>query len=299
MLALHNYIDSSAVTITASPTALAELPTSNLKIPFFDGIARGSSATETVSLSWELPFDGSDSTRNVNLVALLGLNWRSYFSAELRAWNSGGSWASPALQTAQYLHWVDAQWVGRLPRNVFVPVSATNLQFWRLDVTFNGVADGDPWPWEARRLWCGPALEFGLRRGARTGWRGTHASVDGESGIPNVSAGYAYRRVAFEGRALPNSSIYGPRNSVAGNLHDLNMMMFNKGPYAEAILLPRVVTNSTVLSSSQPNLMQIMGVYGKLVGGLDSTLLIGDRSDIAGEIQEVPHPLPSPLEAPS
>ena len=293
MLALHNYIDRSALTVTASPSALVGLPTSNLKVPWFDGIARGSSAGRTVSLSWELATSMTDPENRVDLVALLGVNWRSTFSATLKWWNSGGSWSSPLGSTNQvhYYSGSYAPWIGNVPRNVFVPLPASaSAQYWRLDVTLGFDLDGAAWPWEARRLWCGPALRFSMRKGARTGWGGTHAVADGETGIPNVSSGRTFRKVAFAGRALPFEDVYG-QDEV---LHNLNQLLFDKGPFAEAILLPRHVASET-----QPNHVQTMGLYGRLVPGLETIQGMGNRIDLAGELQEVPHPLPSPLAAPT
>lgn len=294
MLALHNSIDRSSVSITASPTALAELPTSNLKLPWFDGVARGSSATRTVSLSWEMPYTGADELRRVDIVALLGLNWRSLFAATVRWWNTGGSWSSP-LGEASQVHYYSAgngPWIGLVPRNVFVPLptSVTNVRYWQLNVTFSDDPDGAAWAWEARRLWAGSALRFQMLAGPETEWAGTHAVADGETGIPNVSSGRTYQRFSFGGRAISVRDVYGVTNGI----HDLRGQLFEKGPFTEAILLPRDVADAY-----QPNLVQSMGLYGRLLPGLRTKLMPGNRVDLSGVLQEVPHPLPSPLAPPS
>lgn len=294
MLALRNYIDRSSLTITASPTALAELPTSNLKVPWFDGIARGSSAARTVSLSWELPYTGADEQRRVDVVAVLGLNWRSLFATTVRWWNSGGSWSSPLGEATQthYYSAGNAPWIGSVPRNVFVPLpsSVLNVRYWQINVTFSDDPDGEAWAWEARRLWAGPALRFSMRQDSDTEWGGTHDVTDGETAIPNVSAGRTFQRIAFEGRAISVRDVYG----VTDGVHDLRQLLFDKGPYTEAILLPRDVADGY-----QPNLVQTMGVYGRLLPGLRTRLARGNRVDLSGQIQEVPAPLPSPLAPPS
>jgi hypothetical protein len=293
MLALRNYIDRSSVTITASPTALAELPTGNLKVPFFDGVARGSSAGRTVSLSWELPASAADPEPRVDLVALLGLNWRSSFLATLKWWNSGGSWSSPLGSTSQ-LHYYQGSytpWLGRIPRNVFVPIPTTvsEVQYWRLDVTYS-VSPEDSYAWEARRLWAGPALRFSMLSEPETEWAGTHAVAHGETGIPNVSSGGTFRRLSFEGRHLSARDVYGTENLI----HDLSSILFDRGPFAEAILLPRDVADVYV-----PNLVQTLGAYGHLLPGLRTRLMRGNRVNLSAQLQEVPHPLPSPLAEPS
>lgn len=293
MLAMHNYIDRSSLTVTANPTALAELPTSNLKVPWFDGIARGSSADYVMSHSWEIPPGTYDPENRVDLVAALAVNWRSSFLATLKWWNTGGSWESPAGVVYQLHYYVGegGPWVGSVPRNVFVPLEESiYARYWRLDVVLSDAGQGAAYPWEARRLWCGPALRFGMRRDSRTSWGGTHVVADGETGIPSVSSGRAFRRVSFAGRSLPSYQVYGQN----GYLHSLDQLLFNKGPFAEAILLPRTVANVT-----PPNEVQTMGIYGRLLPGFESVLGIGNRVDIAGEIQEVPHPLPYPLAPPS
>lgn len=295
MLALRNYLDRSSISITASPSALAGLPTGNLKVPWFDGIARGSSASSTVSFSWELPYTAADPGR-MDVVAVLGLNWRSAFGAVLRWWNAGGSWDSPLGGTTQtHYYATGAQpWAGLVPRNVFVPLPSrvSNVRYWRLDVLFNDVLDpGQPWAWEARRLWAGPALRFNMRREPRTAWAGTHGVVEGETAIPNVSAGRTYRKFAFQGRAVPIADVYG---SLDSGQVDLNNVLFEKGPFGEAILLPR---HDAV--ADQPNPIQTLGMYGRLLPGFETALMPGNRVDLSGELQEVPHPLPSPLSPPS
>lgn len=294
MLALRNYIDRSSLAITASPTTLAELPASNLKVPWFDGVARGSSATRTVSLGWELPYTGADEERRVDLVALLGLNWRSVFAATVRWWNTGGSWSSPLGEATQthYYSAGNAPWIGLVPRHVFVPLpsSVLNVRYWQINVTFSNDPDGDAWAWEARRLWAGPALRFQLIKDPETEWGGTHVVSDGETSIPNVSSGRTFQRFSFEGRAISVRDIYGVTNGV----HDLRQLLFDKGPFAEAILLPRDVADGY-----QPNLIQTLGLYGRLLPGLRTKLKAGNRVDLSGQIQEVSAPLPSPLSAPT
>jgi hypothetical protein len=293
MLGLRNYIDRSSLTITASPTALAELPTSNLKVPWFDGIARGSSVGRTVSLSWELPASASEPEPRVDLVALLGLNWRSSFLATLKWWNFGGSWSSPLGSTSQLHYYMGSYvpWIGLVPRNVFVPIptSVTEVQYWRLDVTYS-VSPEDSYAWEARRLWAGPALRFSMRAEPETEWSGTHVVATGETGIPNVSSGRTFRRLGFEGRSISVRDVYGVENWM----HDLNQLLFDRGPYTEAILLPRDVSDGYT-----PNLVQTLGAYGHLLPGLRTRLMRGNRVDLSGQLQEVPHPLPSPLAAPT
>lgn len=294
MLALYNYVDRSSVTITASPTALAGLPVTNLKVPFFDGVARGSSAAYTYSLSWEqAPAGVNDPGDITDLVAVLGTPWRSGFSADLRWWNTGGSWSSPLGSTTQWMYYsgTSVAWPGSVPRHVFVPLpSSTAARYWRIDVTIGQALEGAAWAWEARRLWSGPALRFGVRSPLEGAYRGTRAVAVGETGIPTVSSGRAYRRVAFGGRALPQVDVLGPTLS---GLHSLHQLMYDRGVESEAILLPRIETTNIA------NQVQTMAIYGRLVDELRVVQGKGSRFEVSGTIQEVPCPLPSPLVAPT
>ncbi len=295
MLSLLNYIDRPSVSITASPTALGGLPTSNMKVPWFDGIARGSSASYTVSFSWQQDIrieENIDPGDVTDLVAILGINWRGLFAADLRWWNDGGSYASPAgsLLRSWYGGYPN-RWPGRIPRNIFMALpEPTVAKYWRVDVTLGTYLEGAAWAWEARRLWSGPALRFMVSSPLRTKYLGTEAVAIGETAIPSVGDGQAYRRVSFQGRAIPISDIYGPTPSAVNSLHQ---RMYEKGPDRECIFLPRTEW-PTVGDTTQ-----LMGVYGRLDGSLETVQLRGNRFDISGEIVEVPAPLPYPLVPPS
>jgi hypothetical protein len=295
MLSFFNYVDRASISISASPAALGSLPTSNLKTPWFDGIARGASSSYTFTLEWQQrPAITNDPGDVTDLVALLGVNWRSQFSADLRWWNTGGSWSSPAGQTTQLFYYsaTQAPWIGRIPRNIFLPLtSQVSAQFWRMDVTLGYSADGAAWAWEARRLWSGPALRLSMRLPQPSRYQSTREAVLNETAIPSVTDGRTYRRVPFAGRALPQVSVYGPTLTGVDSLHQF---LYERGPESEMIYLPR-------LTSASPfaNQVQLMSLYGRLVGELEVTLLKGSRFDLAGVIQEAPSPLPWPLGPPA
>lgn len=303
LLSWTNHIDRSAVAITATPAALGGMPTAELKTPWLDGIARGASAGYTLSLEWEqrptgtAGMPGGDVT---DLVALLGINWRTFWIADLRWWNSGGSWSSFAGQvTAGWsLSSFGYQWPTGVLRNIFLPLPGpTVARYWRLDLTLSEAAEGSSYPWEARRLWSGPATRFGIREGMEIAYRGTQASVISDTAIPAVGAGTTYRVLRFAGRALHEHDIHPPVGLAF--VPTLQQLAYDRGVDSEAILVP---SYRGALSIGQPLItaaVQAEAIYGRIVGQVSLTRAKGSRYHLAAEIQEVPTPLPSPLAPPA